>query len=130
VKLLLDTHVFLWMHADPERLSKRARALLVHEDTDLALSCVVPWELGIKVAQGKLRLPETVEEYCRSRAHDARLRLLEIRFAHVYEAARLPLHHRDPFDRMLIAQARTDGLTVLTADPAFRAYDVDVSPAA
>ncbi|MDQ3032270.1 MAG: type II toxin-antitoxin system VapC family toxin [Myxococcota bacterium] len=127
MRVLLDTHVFLWMHAAPERLSKRTRGLLIDDDTELLLSCVVPWELGIKVAQGKLRLPAPVEEYCASRARAARMRLLDVRFVHVYEASRLPLHHRDPFDRMLIAQARIEALPVLTADRAFRDYDVEVT---
>lgn len=129
MRVLLDTHVFVWMHAEPERLSKRARKLLVDRETELLLSCVVPWELGIKVAQGKLRLPAPVEEYCASRARAARMRLLDIQFVHVYEASRLPLHHRDPFDRMLIAQARMESVSVLTADSAFDAYDVEVTAA-
>lgn len=129
MRLLVDTHVFVWMHAEPERLSKRARELLVDARSELLLSCIVPWELGIKVAQGKLRLPEPVEQYCASRALAARMRLLDVRFVHVFEASRLPLHHRDPFDRMLIAQARIEAVAVLTADRAFRAYDVEVAAA-
>ena len=129
VRLLLDTHVFVWMHAAPELLSRRARDVLVDAESELLLSCVVPWELGIKAGQGKLRLPEPVDVYCASRARAARMKLVDIRFAHVFEAVRLPDHHRDPFDRMLVAQARVERVPILSGDRALRAYDVEVVPA-
>ena len=78
------------------------------------------------VATGRLRLPDPVEQCCTSRARAAGMRLLDVRFIHVYEASRLPLHHRDPLDRMLVAQARIEQVAVLTADESFGAYDVEV----
>jgi PIN domain nuclease of toxin-antitoxin system len=126
MKLLLDTHVFIWMHGDPDRLSARARDLLVDADTELHLSVVSAWELGIKIARERLTLPEPLDEYVMSRARRARMSLLSIDLVHVLEAVTLPLHHGDPFDRMLVAQARTESLTLLTADPLIARYDVEL----
>ena len=117
MKLLLDSHVFVWMHAEPERLSERARTMLADADQDLFLSVIVAWELGIKVARKRLTLPEPVDDYVLSRARNARMTLLSIDLPHVLEAVGLPSHHADPFDRMLVAQARVENLTLLTADP-------------
>lgn len=125
MKLLLDTHVFIWMHGNPDRLSKRARGLLVDADTELFLSVVVTWELGIKIARERLTLPEPLEAYVISRAQRSRMSWLTIDLPHVLEAVALPPHHGDPFDRMLVAQARAEGLTLLTADPAIARYDVE-----
>jgi len=126
MKLLLDTHVFIWMHGDPARLSSRARKLLADADSELHLSVVVGWELGIKIARERLTLPEPLDEYMMSRAHRSRMSLLSIDLAHVLEAVALPLHHADPFDRMLVAQARAEGLALLTADPWIARYDVEI----
>jgi PIN domain nuclease of toxin-antitoxin system len=126
MKLLLDTHVFIWMHGEPDRLSSRARKLLVDADAELHLSVVVAWELGIKIARERLTLPEPLDAYVMSRAHRARMSLLSIDLVHVLEAVTLPPHHADPFDRMLVAQARAEGLTLLTADPWIARYDVAI----
>lgn len=126
MKLLLDTHVFIWMHGDPDRISSRARALLVDADTELHLSVVVAWELGIKIARERLTLPEPLDEYVMSRARSARMSMLPIDLVHVLEAVTLPPHHADPFDRMLVAQARAESLTLLTADPLIARYDVAI----
>ena|ERR1041385_1905272 len=126
MKLLLDTHVFLWMHGDHDRLSARSRKLLVDAETELHLSVVVTWELGIKIAREKLTLPEPLDRYVMSRAQRSRMSMLSIDLNHVLEAVTLPPHHGDPFDRMLVAQARSEGLTLLTADPWIARYDVEV----
>jgi PIN domain nuclease of toxin-antitoxin system len=126
MKLLLDTHVFIWMHGDPDRLSSRARKLLVDADSELYLSVVVAWELGIKIARERLTLPEPLDEYVMSRAHRARMSLLSIDLGHVLEAVTLPPHHADPFDRMLVAQARAESLTLMTADAWIARYDVEL----
>ena len=126
MRLLLDTHVFLWMHGDPGRLSARARKLLINADTELHLSVVVAWELGSKLARERLTLPEPLGEYVMSRARTARLSLLPIDLVHVLDAVSLPPHHADPFDRMLVAQARTERMALMTADPAIARYDVDI----
>jgi PIN domain nuclease of toxin-antitoxin system len=126
MKLLLDTHVFLWMHGDPDRLSARARELLVDANAELHLSVVVAWELGIKLARERLTLPEALNDYVMSRAQRARMSLLSIDLVHVLEAVALPPHHADPFDRMLVAQARAENLTLMTADPWIARYDVEI----
>jgi PIN domain nuclease of toxin-antitoxin system len=85
---------------------------------------VVAWELGIKIARERLTLPEPLDEYVMSRANRSRMSLLPIGLVHVLDAVALPAHHADPFDRMLVAQARAEGLTLLTADPWIARYDV------
>lgn len=126
MKLLLDTHVFLWMHGAPERLTPRARKLLIDAETELVCSVVVAWELGLKVAREKLTLPAPVGEFVASRAQAARMRWLPIGLPHVLDAVALPAHHGDPFDRMLVAQARIEGLAVMTRDAWIARYDVNV----
>ena len=129
MRLLLDTHVFLWMHTRPERLSPRLRPLLADPATELVLSVAVPWEIGIKVAKKGLTLPEPLEDFVLACTQLVAMTWLPIELRHTLESAKLPLHHRDPFDRMLIAQARTDDLTLVSADPWFRRYDVELLPA-
>ena len=126
MRLLLDSHVFLWMYGDPDRLSSRVRRLLADAEQDLFLSVVVAWELGIKIGRKRLTLPEPLEAFVTARAHRDRMALLPIELRHVLEAVSLPAHHGDPFDRMLVAQARAENLTVVTADPWISKYDVDV----
>jgi PIN domain nuclease of toxin-antitoxin system len=129
MRLLLDTHAVMWMDATPERFSARVRDLLGEAEHDLFLSVVVVWELGIKHARGKLTLPEPIDEYVLSLVERARMSLLAIDTTHVLDAVTLPLHHGDPFDRMLIAQARIEKLTLVTADPVIARYAVDIVPA-
>jgi PIN domain nuclease of toxin-antitoxin system len=107
-------------------LSARSRAALVDADTEVFLSVVVPWELGIEIARKKLSLPEPLADFVLSRAQRSRIGLLPIHLRHAVEAVELPPHHGDPFDRMLIAQARVEDLTLVTADPWFSSYEVDV----
>ncbi len=129
MKLLLDTQVWIWMRSDPKKLSKRATKLLVDADTELLLSAATPWEIAIKVAIGKLTLPCPVEEYVATRSVLTRVTPLPITQLHAIESAQLPLHHRDPFDRILVAQSRLERVPLLTADPLLAAYDVERIPA-
>ena len=126
MKLLLDTQCWLWWFAQPERLSEKAIAHIVDETNDLWFSVASVWEIGIKVAIGKLPLPEPIDRYIASRMVQLGARSLEITASHALQAAALPLHHRDPFDRMLIAQAQLEGMTLVSADAMFRQYS-DVS---
>jgi len=125
-KLLLDSHVFIWMHAEPERISRAVQALLTAPETALFLSVVVPWELGIKVLRQRLTLPEPLGDYFTSRVERARMNILPITLHHVLDAVRLPPHHSDPFDRMLVAQARVERLALVSADPEVARYDVEL----
>jgi len=126
VKLLLDTHVFMWLVSEPERLPPQAAAAVGSDDAYLLLSLASIWEMSIKYGLGKLRLPVPVKEYVPDRLSRTRTDTLAITTAHAVAVADLPRHHGDPFDRMLVAQAMADGLTLISRDPAFRAYDVPV----
>jgi len=123
VRLLLDTHVFIWWITD-ERLTDAAGAAISAPANQITVSAASIWEAEIKVAIGKLELAVDLAQEARDNAFIE----LPVRFEHGRAAARLPMHHRDPFDRMLIAQARMEGLTVVTRDPAFSAYDVPLLP--
>lgn len=118
MRLLLDTHAFLWWCADDPRLGAREREVIRDGHNAVFLSAASVWEIVIKEKLGRLSVPEPA-----SRAV-ARLGLepLPIGFAHAEATATLPALHRDPFDRMLIAQARIEGLTLVTYDPRVRAY--------
>jgi PIN domain nuclease of toxin-antitoxin system len=126
LRILLDTHSWLWMRAEPERLAESSRRLLRDPANELLLSAVSAWEMAIKFATGKLQLPQPPAVFLAQRMAEDRLGALPILHAHALRAGELPPHHRDPFDRLLIAQAQIEGLTVLTADRAFAKYDVRV----
>jgi PIN domain nuclease of toxin-antitoxin system len=124
VSLLLDTHVVLWWLADDVSLGEDMKTRLDHEP-DVYLSSASIWEVAIKQAIGKLKEPYDLPE----RIRDSGFRHLPITAEHAIEAGRLPLIHRDPFDRMLVAQARCANLTLVTKDPGIQQYDVAVLPA-
>jgi PIN domain nuclease of toxin-antitoxin system len=126
VRLLLDTQCFLWWFAQPERLSERGIAHITDDANELWFSVASIWEVGIKVALGKLPLSEPVERYIPSRMTLLGTKSLEIQAAHAIRAAALPLHHRDPFDRMLVAQAQVEGMTIVSADAILSQYDVSI----
>lgn len=121
--VLLDTHVLLWAWAGDKRLSKAERDLLAAKDVRAYVSIVSVWEIAIKSSLGKLELSAPLEELVAS-FPEFHLHLLPLRLEHVHLVRTLPLHHRDPFDRMLIAQAKHESMHLLTADPLFSAYDV------
>jgi PIN domain nuclease of toxin-antitoxin system len=124
VRILLDTQCWLWMSLAPERFSARGRALVEARSNMLYLSAASAWEIAIKHALGKLRLPDPPAVYVPARAAALGVQTLAIEQHHALHAAALPAHHRDPFDRLLIAQAQLDHLPILTADPLIGAYDV------
>jgi len=124
VKLLLDTHCWLWWFAQPEKLNERAIEIIADDANELWFSVASIWEMGIKVSIGKLPLPEAIDDYVPTRMIQLGARSLQISTAHALRVATLPMHHRDPFDRMLIAQARVEGMTLVSADSAFNQYDV------
>ena len=126
MRILLDTQCWLWMVAAPERLSQAGRARLLEQENDLFLSAASAWEIAIKHSLGKLRLPIEPAEYVPSRLAATRTVSLAIDHRHALRVGQLPRHHRDPFDRILIAQAQVEALPIPTADPQFAAYDVEV----
>jgi PIN domain nuclease of toxin-antitoxin system len=115
VRLLLDTHVFLWLQTEPERLGEQLSRV---EDrrSELLLSAASAWEIAIKYAIGRLALPDAPEHYVPDRLRAIGARAVAIEHAHALAVASLPHLHRDPFDRVLVAQAQALGATILTAD--------------
>jgi len=124
-RALLDTHSFLWyVTADP-KLSATAERLISTGSNEVFLSVASVWEIAIKVSIGRLPIPEPLETFIPEQLGRNRIRLLPIEPKHAFEVARLPLHHRDPFDRLLISQARVEDLPVVSADSAFDSYSVE-----
>lgn len=125
MRLLLDTQVLIWTLTNPKRLSEQARTAIAEGENRVFVSLATPWEMAIKTALGKLAPPEDLEEQLR----EQRFELLSIALRHTRAVASLPLHHRDPFDRMLIAQAQVDRMTLVTTDRQIRRYPVATLPA-
>ena len=121
MSLLLDTHVFLWWRGDRPRLSKRAQAAIANT-AGVFVSLVSAWEISIKVAAGKLGAIGPIE----AGIEESNFEKLPITFQHAERIASLPPHHGDPFDRMLIVQAMTEKLTVVTHDRRFEAYGIPI----
>src|SRR6187455_823321 len=116
MRLLLDTHVWLWWRTTPGRLGRRAHTLVESGKNELFLSAASAWEIAIKAKRGSVRLPEPVDQWLRSRLIADRVTELPVTVQHAAHTVTLPQLHRDPFDRLLIAQAHCEGLTLLTAD--------------
>ena len=122
---LLDTNAWLWISGAGDRLGGGARALVADSSNDVVFSVVNAWEVAIKAKLGKLELVGDPGDYVRSRLRAQRLRVLPCSLDHVLSVANLPDHHRDPFDRLLVAQAITENLAILSSDERLRAYDVE-----
>lgn len=129
MRLLLDTNVALWLAGDPSVVRPDTVDLLTADTTELVLSAVVPWEIAIKWRSGKLTLPEHPRSWIQRLSREFGTQSLPITSAHVTEVADLPDHHRDPFDRLLIAQAQLEGIAVVTADDMLARYGIEVIPA-
>jgi PIN domain nuclease of toxin-antitoxin system len=119
LSLLLDTHVFIWWRTNDPRLSAKWRSSITRAD-EVFVSVASAWETATKIALGKLRLAEHFEAGVEASGFSK----LGIQFSHAERVATLPLHHRDPFDRMLVAQAEVEGLTLVTDDQLFLPYGV------
>ncbi|HSS30718.1 MAG TPA: type II toxin-antitoxin system VapC family toxin [Nitrospiraceae bacterium] len=124
MKVLLDTHAFLWAITDESRLSTKARAVIANADSWFSVASV--WEVVVKVQSGKLSLPQPVGEFLTSELALSRVQILPIALNHVLRVESLALHHRDPFDRILIAQSLEEKLPLVTADPLFDRYRVEL----
>ena len=123
---LLDTNVFLWLHRDPARLRPAARRRLLRTEAEFTLSVASAWEMVVKQAIGRLELPGPVRTWLPQAIDELRCDLLSLDLDHALEAAVLPLHHHDPFDRMIVAQARVEGLTLVTSDKTLARYEVEI----
>ncbi|MYE81709.1 MAG: type II toxin-antitoxin system VapC family toxin [Gammaproteobacteria bacterium] len=120
-RLLLDTHVVLWWLTDEGRLREEARQAIAAGRNEVLVSAVTGWEIAIKRALGKLRAPDDMELV----VEDAGFGPLPLLFRHAERAGSLPMHHRDPFDRMLVAQAQIEGLVLVTRDERLSRYEVE-----
>lgn len=126
MRILLDTQVWLWLCKSPERLSKRTHRQLADERNELLLSAASAWEIAIKYSLGKLPLPSAPAEYIAEGLARTDTHPIAIQFSHAIRVAQLPFHHADPFDRLLIAQAQSEGIPIVSADPKFHAYPVEI----
>lgn len=126
MNLLLDTHAFIWLDAIEGRLSTNVLSAIENTENTIYLSLASVWELQIKIQAGKIKLSDTLRGKIESQSERNAITLLPIRLDHILALSALPAHHNDPFDRLLIAQARTDKLTLVTTDTKIRQYDVPV----
>lgn len=122
--LLLDTHTFIWYVTDNSRLSNQVLELINDENNEILLSIASLWEIAIKQNLGKLSFNQPFEVFITQQLNLNDFRLLDIKISHVAVVATLPLHHRDPFDRILIAQALAENIPILSADKIFDAYPI------
>jgi PIN domain nuclease of toxin-antitoxin system len=126
MKILLDAHAFLWWITDDPKLSSRARETISDVDNELFLSAAIGWEITIKVQIGRLKLPEDPKDFIPEQLRINGIKSLPIQMNHVLHVSTLPSHHRDPFDRLLVAQAQLEGMPILSADPQIGKYKVEV----
>lgn len=122
---MLDTHTFLWWNLDDPQLSAVARDIIADGGNTLYLSVVVAWEIAIKAAKGRLTLPEPADRYVTNRMNLHAFSAMPVAISHALEVTNLPPLHNDPFDRLLVAQARLEKLPILTADATIRLYGVE-----
>ncbi len=125
MRLLLDTHVWIWWLTDPGRLSRPADSALRDPDSQLYLSPASTWELMVKSTAGRVTVSGSIEALVEEAISASGVQPLPIEHSHALRLRHLPAHHRDPFDRMLVAQAQSDGLILVTADSQLGAYDVE-----
>ena len=126
MKVLLDTHAFLWWIADDPRLPGRAREAIGNGSNEVFFSAVSAWEIAIKAGLGRVELPHPLDGFVTDQVRSNGLEVLPVHLRHALAVASLPELHRDPFDRMLVAQSRQEGLTLVSGDPDIARYDVAV----
>jgi PIN domain nuclease of toxin-antitoxin system len=120
MRLLLDTHVLIWWLEGGKNITLKVRDQITRPDNEIFISAASAWEIAIKKTSGKLQTPDDLEEQIKHHAFTP----LNIEIAHALRAGALPLHHRDPFDRMLIAQCQIEDLTLVTHDTRLSMYDI------
>ena len=124
MKLLIDTHAFLWLMGEPEKLSRKALEVCKDRGNEIYLSVVSAWEIEIKRHLGKLRLKSPLRTIIEEQQEKNNLQILAVELEHVLALSDLPLHHADPFDRLLIAQAQVEDAYLVSSDPLFTQYPV------
>ncbi|MCY7337214.1 MAG: type II toxin-antitoxin system VapC family toxin [Chamaesiphon sp.] len=126
MKLLLDTNIFIWLNDAPQRIPDRIMSIVTDPDHNLSLSLVSVWEMQIKIQLGKLQLQDSLQQILTTQQSENDLQILTIELGHILRLADLPHHHRDPFDRLIIAQTQAEEMTLVSADGVFASYDVNL----
>jgi PIN domain nuclease of toxin-antitoxin system len=126
MQFLIDTHCWLWAVKSPDRLLPSAAQLIENESSVVRFSAISALEIAIKVSIGKLQLSDSPKDFILSQTSALSMVSLPVTLAHAIRVASLPLHHRDPFDRLLVAQAQVEGIPLMTADEEVAAYDVEI----
>jgi PIN domain nuclease of toxin-antitoxin system len=126
MRYLLDTHTFLWWNMDDAQLSPLARELIVDGNNEIFLSAATAWEIAIKTARGHLTLPEDPTRYFSNRMSLHGFQALPVQIHHAVQVYKLPMHHADPFDRLLIAQSQIESMPLISVDADIRKYEVEV----
>lgn len=124
MRYLFDTHTLLWLTTDDIALTKKARTIFLNSENEIYLSMASLWEMAIKISINKLVLKESLEDFTRNHIIDNDIQILKIELPHIYRVERLPFHHRDPFDRLIISQAIEDNLPIISSDEKFDNYSV------
>ncbi len=126
MRILLDTHTFLWWITDDHRLSQRGSELISDGNNELLFSAASGWEIAIKAGLGRLDVPDLLDHFISEHLFLNHIGVLPIQLSHALRVVALPQLHRDPFDRLLVAQAQVEGLSLLSSDKRLADYDVDV----
>lgn len=124
MKILLDTHAFIWFMIDHPQLNQHAASLIEDPDNEVLISIAALWEMAIKMSLGKLHLAKPFEQLIPDQLQTNNFTLLPVEVSHLTQVITLPWHHRDPFDRLMIAQSRVEGLPILSRDSIFDDYNV------
>ncbi len=123
---LIDTHCWLWWHIEPNRLTNPVIELIENKDSVIFFSVVSAWEIVIKYNLKKIRLPLPPSDYVSKRIEISYMEVMTVHLTHTLQVEKLPDYHKDPFDRLLISQAMTENLAVITSDHQFKQYDVEI----
>jgi PIN domain nuclease of toxin-antitoxin system len=126
MRLLLDTHAFLWFIGGDERLSGKAKEAIADLENEVFLSVASLWEIAVKINIGKLKLPRSFGELIPEQLMQNEITLLRIELSHLTRYVDLPIHHRDPFDRLIVVQAQMEEMPLVSKDVTFGSYDVDL----
>ena len=126
MKLLLDSHAFVWMHEEPHKLSVNVVSEILNPANQIFLSVVTAWEIQIKIAIKKFSFSDTLEKVILQEQQTNKIQILPIQLSHALYLENLPLHHKDPFDRLLISQAIVENMTLVSADTKFPKYQVNL----
>lgn len=127
MKYLVDTHAFLWFVFDDPRISNRASSMIEDPGNELWISLASIWEISIKHSLGKLRFDKPLQAFISEHILETNLRVLSIDLSHLLRVNQLAWHHRDPFDRVLVAQCKSEGLQMISQDSVFASYGLDVA---